>query len=271
MRSFKESYETQVEKDIHNSSSLLPNPSCIVPSSDFFFLEKRAEANRTNDSFGDEELYRCPSFEKFVKEKIEKKIPLFNFLIRPRKDITVKPNNKNIWRTGQDRNLIKYIKKYGEDWEAAAEKFKKTPEDCQQRYQHLINRKVAQVWTDKEDYLLWLGSVARDRSWCTLKDQFPGRNRIALKQRFHYISTRENLRDKVTKKLDEVKASVDNGCRISIDSGDKREHMYLSLIFINMCWDRKKKNLGDSFKNKIFRSKKSGKMEKSVPEMKIED
>lgn len=206
----------------------------------------------------EDQPYRDSKFGNLIKSFILKKKNVFNVLMpatefRYRDQKHPGKRKKNFsWSEDQDQLILQFVSQKGKKWGVLGKILSRDPILCKNRFLFLSGEPEPLFWSSKDDYLLLLGSNALKNRWTQLCQHFPGRNRFNLKQRYHYIVSKQEIAKKLEEKLQEVKESVLRGKKLRFETNDERENYYLSLIYIRSAWIDKTSNFADNFKKKLF-------------------
>lgn len=129
----------------------------------------------------------------------------FDFNQEHMKKTQKKKITRNKFTIQEDEELIRLVSIYSDkDWTKISEemcktfsemnsqikftKYNRTPRQCRDRYINYLSPDISNgEWTQEEDQLLMLKSTFSLCHWKEMKQLFPGRSEIAIRNRFNYL------------------------------------------------------------------------------------
>ena len=110
-------------------------------------------------------------------------------------NLSTNRRNYQMFTVKEDEELLRLRENEGKDWVEISKELKKTPRQCREHYNYTLDQFRRRVpWTEEEDEQLIELVREKGHQWALLQNQFVGRSRVDLKNRYKYLEKRNSNR-----------------------------------------------------------------------------
>ena len=110
-------------------------------------------------------------------------------------NLSTNRRNYQMFTVEEDEELLRLRENEGKDWVEISKELKKTPRQCREHYNYTLDQFRRRVpWTEEEDEQLIELVREKGHQWALLQNQFVGRSRVDLKNRYKYLEKRNSNR-----------------------------------------------------------------------------